>query len=142
MLLILGCWHHVCSFLASATILCIHRIRFEALFDASSAVPPLPPVGDPFWAGVAPVAVSSTATTLDVSVNATDRRVLYLPRFKLGVSPTSGSTTALSPRWEEWVWNSNLFQPPCEIAASSSGHAGDVGWIAPEPGVNLFDVTT
>ena len=45
------------------------------LFDASSAVFPLSLVGDPYLAGVAPPA--SAATTLDVSADATDVRVLY-----------------------------------------------------------------
>jgi hypothetical protein len=72
MLLILGHQHHGCSSLVSATILCIHEMRSKALFDESSAISPLPAVGDPYWTGVAPLAAYSTATTPDVSTNATD----------------------------------------------------------------------
>jgi hypothetical protein len=47
-------------------------MQLKALFDAGSAVTPLPPVGDPYWPGVAPLAAYSVAATPDVSENATD----------------------------------------------------------------------
>jgi hypothetical protein len=74
--LILGCWHHVCSVLASITILRIYRMPSKALNDANSAVSPLPSVGDPYWAEVASLSAYSAATTPDVSASATDERVL------------------------------------------------------------------
>ncbi|KAF8501782.1 hypothetical protein F5888DRAFT_1270284 [Russula emetica] len=97
-----------------------------SLFDASSAVSPLLPVGNPDWAGVAPLAAYSATATPD-----------------LGVSPTS--TTPTSPSQGEWAWNSNLSQSSCLIPASSSGHGGEAGWdrwVAPEPGVNLSELVT
>jgi hypothetical protein len=45
---------------------------FKALLEANSAISLLPPVGDPYWVGVDPLAAYSAATTPDVSANATD----------------------------------------------------------------------
>ena len=37
--------------------------KSKALFEANSAISPLPPVGDPYWPGLAPLAAYSAATT-------------------------------------------------------------------------------
>jgi hypothetical protein len=44
----------------------------KALFEANPAASSLPPIDNAYWAGVAPLATYSAATTPDVSANATD----------------------------------------------------------------------